>query len=233
MASWWERFRRRTPKGGSDIGSTVVIGLGRFGGQVAESLERLGHEVLAIDSDPVVVQRWADLLTHVVETDATDETALGQLGVGEFARAVVGIGGEIDASLLTVLALVDVGVQEIWAKAITVKHGRILQRIGAHHVVYPELAMGERVAHMVSAKMIDFIQFDDDYAIAKTRAPAEAAGQTLAETALRTRYGITVVGVKRPGQDFTHALPDTMVQRGDLLIVSGPTDLVEKFAATT
>jgi len=91
--------------------------------------------------------------------------------------------------------------------------------------------MGERVAHLVTGKMIDFIEFDDDFAIVKTRPPREALGQTLAQSALRTRYGITVVGVKRPRQDFTYAKPDTLVIEGDLLIVSGPTSKVEQFAA--
>lgn len=217
----------------ADTGDTVVIGLGRFGGQVAESLERLGHAVLAVDNDPAIVEQFADKLTHVVQADGTSDEALRQLGVAEFPRAVVGIGGDVEASVLAALALVDLGVREIWAKAITVKHGRILERIGANHVVYPELAMGERVAHLVSGRMIDFIEFDDAYAIAKTRAPEQAHDRTLAEAALRTHHGITVVGVKRPGQDFTHALPDTVVRRGDLLIVSGPTMAVEKFAALT
>jgi trk system potassium uptake protein TrkA len=113
------------------------------------------------------------------------------------------------------------------------KHGRILERTGAHHVVYPEAAMGERVAHLVTGKMIDFIEFDDGFAIVKTKAPQEATGRTLAESALRSRYGVTVVGVKRPRTDFTYARPDTLVETGDLLIVSGPTKLVEQFAALT
>ncbi len=213
--------------------SVAVIGLGRFGGQVAASLERLGHEVLAIDNNPALVQKWADKLTHVVEADATDEEALRQLGLADFPRVVVGIGTGIEASVLTVIGLVDLGVREIWAKAITAQHGQILQRIGAHHVVYPEAAMGERVAHLVTGKMIDFIEFDDDYAIVKTRAPREAIGRTLAQSALRTKYGVTVVGVKRPGEDFTYARPETEVHAGDLLIVSGKTSLVERFAAIT
>ncbi|MGH3737452.1 MAG: potassium channel family protein [Micromonosporaceae bacterium] len=211
----------------------AVIGLGRFGGQVAASLERLGHEVLAIDSDAALVQKWADHLTHVVEADATDEDALRQLGVADLPRAVVGIGTDIEASALTVISLSALDVPEIWAKAITAKHGQILERIGAHHVVYPEAAMGERVAHLVTGKMIDFIEFDDGYAIVKTRAPGEAVERTLADSALRTKYGVTVVGVKSPGQDFTYARPETVVSRGDLLIVSGSTKDVERFAAVT
>ena len=155
------------------------------------------------------------------------------LGVQDFGRAVVGIGTDIEASVLTVLALSEQGIPDIWAKALGPKHGRILERTGAHHVVYPEAAMGGRVAHLVTGKMIDFIEFDDGFAIVKTRAPREAAGRTLAESALRSKYGVTVVGVKRPRADFTYARPETEVQQGDLLIVSGPTKLVEAFAAVT
>jgi trk system potassium uptake protein TrkA len=144
---------------------------------------------------------------------------------------VVGIGTDIEASVLTTLALSELGVPDIWAKAINGNHGRILQRTGAHHVVFPEAAMGERVAHLVTGKMIDFIQFDDDFAIVKTRAPKESVGRTLAESALRTRYGITIVGVKRPGIDFAYARPETVIEDGDLLIVSGGTRAVERFAA--
>ncbi|MBL6459598.1 TrkA family potassium uptake protein [Belnapia sp. T6] len=213
--------------------SVVVIGLGRFGGAVAESLARVGHEVLGIDQDATLVQSWADRLTHVVQADSTSSDTLRRLGVHEFERAVVGIGSDLEASVLTVLALSELGTRDIWAKALSSKHGRILERTGAHHVIYPEAAMGERVAHLVTGKMIDFIEFDDGFAIVKTRAPREAAGKTLAECALRSKYGVTIVGVKRARTDFTHATPATKIEQGDLLIVSGPTKLVEAFAAIT
>jgi trk system potassium uptake protein TrkA len=209
----------------------VVIGLGRFGSALALSLIRMGHDVLAVDNDPALVQKWAGDLTHVVQADGSDTEALKQLGIGTFSRAVVGIGTHIEASVLTVLSLVELGVGEVWAKAITKPHGKILRRVGAAHVVYVESAMGERVAHMVSGAMIDYIEFDDGFAIARTKAPGESYDRTLGESALRTKYGITVVGVKRPGQDFTYARPETEVHRGDQLIVSGATDLVERFCA--
>jgi trk system potassium uptake protein TrkA len=209
----------------------VVIGLGRFGSAVAESLSHLGHDVLAIDEDAALVQSWGERLAHVVQADTCNAETLRQLGVADFQHAVVGIGTDIEASVLTTLALSELGVPDIWAKAINRNHGRILERTGAHHVVFPEAAMGERVAHLVTGKMIDFIQFDDDFAIVKTRAPKEAIGRTLAESALRTRYGITIVGVKRPGIDFAYARPETVVKDGDLLIVSGGTREVERFAA--
>jgi trk system potassium uptake protein TrkA len=209
----------------------AVIGLGRFGTAVAEALIRLGHEVLAVDENGVLVERWADELTHVVQADSTDEQALQQLGIGDFDRAVVAIGTDIEASVLTVLALAEAGVTDIWAKAITRKHGQILERVGAHHVVYPEFSMGERVAHMLTGSMIDFMEFDDGFSIARTLAPRMTLDKTLAQSSPRTHYGVTVVGVKRQGEDFTYARPETMVHRHDQLIVSGPTQKVERFCS--
>jgi trk system potassium uptake protein TrkA len=213
--------------------SVLVIGLGRFGGTLALALSRLGHEVLAMDADGDKVQQFAGQLTHVVEADATNEAALRQVGAAELDAAVVAIGDDVESSVLATGALIDIGVPEVWAKAITLAHGRILERIGAHHVVYPETEMGERVAHLLTGKMIDFIEFDDGFAIVKTRAPAESHGLTLGQSALRTKYGVTIVGVKRPGEDFVYAQPSTTVHRGDLLIVAGTTDAVERFAAVT
>jgi trk system potassium uptake protein TrkA len=135
--------------------------------------------------------------------------------------------------VLTVLALGEIGVREIWAKAITAKHGKILAAVGADHVIYPEAAMGERVAHLIASTMLDFIEFDDGYAIAKVRTPEEAIGRTLGDSKLRGKYGITVVGVKMTGSDFTYARPETMVYGGALLIVAGRTHDVERFAAVT
>jgi trk/ktr system potassium uptake protein len=211
--------------------SVVVIGLGRFGTAVAESLVRLGQQVLAIEADRALVERWADELTHVVRADSTDDEALNQLGVGDFDRAVVAIGTDIEASVLTVLALVEAGVGEIWAKAVTRKHGQILERVGAHHIIYPEFDMGERVAHVLAGRMLDYIEFGDEFAIARTNAPTMTWDKTLAESGVRTSHGVTIVGVKRVGVGFTYVRPDTQVHQHDQLIVSGPTDAVEKFCA--
>lgn len=215
----------------SDTRSVAVIGLGRFGTAVAEALIRLGHEVLAVDENGVLVERWADELTHVVQADSTDEQALQQLGIGDFDRAVVAIGTDIEASVLTVLALAEAGVTDIWAKASTRTHGQILERVGAHHVVYPEFSMGERVAHMLTGSMIDFMEFDDGFSIARTLAPRMTWDKTLSQSSPRTHYSVTVVGVKRQGEDFTYARPETMVHRHDQLIVSGPTQKVERFCS--
>lgn len=211
--------------------SVLVVGLGRFGGSISTTLERLGHDVLAVDASLDLVQEWSSQLRHVTQVDATSESAMRQLGAEQFDIAVVAIGNDIEASLLSTGVLIDLGLWEVWAKAITPAHGRILERTGANHVIYPERDAGERTAHLLTGRLIDFIEFDDGYAIVKLRAPREAFGKTLGEAALRSKYGVTIVGVKRGGEDFTHAVPETRVQNGDLLIVSGATHLIEKFAA--
>jgi trk system potassium uptake protein TrkA len=211
-------------------GRVVVLGLGRFGTSLALELVRRGTDVLGIDSDPRVVQRFADDLTHAVVADTTDPEAMRQLDVPEFERAVVGIGNDLEASILTTAVLVDLAIPQIWAKAISRQHGRILERIGAHHVVLPEHEMGERVAHLVTGRMMDYIEFEDDFAMVKTVPPRDILGKPLSATRVRARDRITVVGVKRPGEDFTYATQDTVVQPGDLVIVSGKVNDVEAFA---
>ncbi len=139
----------------------------------------LGHDVLAVDEQADIVQKYASDFTHVVAADTTDTEALRQIGAEQFEVAVVGIGTDIEASVLTVLGLLDLGVKEVWAKAISGKHAAILERVGATHVIRPESQMGKRVAHMVTGTMTDFIEFDEDFAIARTRAPKRAEDKTL------------------------------------------------------
>lgn len=209
----------------------LVIGLGRFGSAVAESLEAQGIEVLGIDENPAIVQRFASLVTAAVQADATDGEAMRQLGVQETEAAVVAIGSDIEASVLTVMTLVEAGVQRIYAKAITRKHGKILNHIGATQVIFPELIMGQRVAHMVSGGLSEYLGFDDDFAIARSSAPVETWDKTLADSGVRTKHHITVVGVKRPGEPFEYAVPDTVAREGDELVVAGTTRNVERFSA--
>jgi len=209
----------------------VVIGLGRFGGAVARTLERMGHEVLGADTDPRLVQEFAPDLTKVVEADCTDMATLERLGVVDFEAAVVAIGTDIEASVLTVLALSDLGLTNIWAKATNDKHARILERTGAHHVVFPEQRMGERVAHLLNERLLDFISFGDEFAIARLAAPEPIVGLPLVTSACRKKYSVTVVGVKRQGEDFIHAVPDTIIFPHDELVVSGRIKDIEQFSA--
>jgi trk system potassium uptake protein TrkA len=211
----------------------LVIGLGRFGSALAHELTALGFEVLGVDGDARRVQDHAEALTHVVAADTTDPVVLRQVGASDFQSAVVAIGSDMEASILTTAALSDCGVQRIWAKAMTESHGRILARVGAHHVVYPEHDMGRRVAHRVGGRMIDWFQLDEDFALVETIAPTELLGRSLGQAGVRARYGVTVVCVKPAGQRFTYATADTVLEEGDLMVVAGQTKQAEAFANLT
>ena len=209
----------------------LVIGLGRFGGAVAMTLERMGHEVLGADTDARVVHEFAHELTKVVEADCTDMATLEQLGVADFEAAVVAIGTDIEASVLSVLALSDLGLTNIWAKATNHNHARILERTGATHVVFPEQRMGERVARLLNERLLDFISFGEEFAIARLKAPAPVVGLPLMTSECRRKFDVTVVGVKREGENFIHAVPDTIVFPDDELVVSGRIADIEKFSS--
>ena len=116
----------------------LVIGLGRFGAATAGELDKLGRDVLAVDADPALVQKWADRVKHTAVLDARDLSALQQIGAGDFSVVVVAVGSSIEASVLITAHLVDLKIPQIWAKAISEAHGKILTRIGAHRVIYPE-----------------------------------------------------------------------------------------------
>ncbi|GLW12856.1 potassium transporter [Microtetraspora sp. NBRC 13810] len=208
----------------------MVIGLGRFGSSIALELVRRGTEVLAIDHKPKIVQALSGQITQIAAADSTDIEALRQLGVGDFYRAVVAIGSDIEASILTTSLLVELEVDDIWAKAISRQHGQILNRIGAHHVVLPEHDMGERVAHLVSGRMLDYLEVDRNFALIKTRPPKDFIGVPLGESGLRRKHGVTIVAVKTAGEEFTYATADTVLTYGDIIVVSGRTDQVERFA---
>jgi trk system potassium uptake protein TrkA len=218
-----DRTRHNTP--------VLVIGLGRFGAATAAELDRLGREVLAIDTDAGLVQKWADRVTHAVQADARSIDTLRQIGAEDFSVGVVAVGSSIEASVLITANLVDLKVPQIWAKAISKSHGKILERIGANHVIYPEAEAGERAAHLVSGRMLDFIEFDDDFALVKMYPPKPIRDLPLGKSGVRSKYNITVVGVKPPGRPFTYATPDTVVTDHDLVIVSGSSTDIERFAA--
>src|SRR4028119_680954 len=163
-----ERFSLGRQNGSRGDETVAVLGLGRFGSAVALELMASDVQVLGVDSSERTVQDMSTKLTHCVRADSTHEDALRQLGIQEFERAVVGIGTSIESNLLTASLLKTLGVDNVWAKAISSAHGRILEQLGVDHVVYPENDMGRRVAHLVMGCMLDFIQFDPDYAMVKT-----------------------------------------------------------------
>ena len=208
----------------------VVIGLGRFGTSLALELTRRGTEVLAIDHRPKITQSLAGQITQIATADATDMEALRQLGVPDFYQAVVAVGSDIEASILTTSLLVELEINDIWAKAVSSQHGRILDRIGAHHVVFPEHDMGRRVAHLLTGRMIEFVQLDEGFALVELRPPRQIVGRSLADSEGRTRHGITVVSIKPEGASFTYATPDTVPGPDDIIVVAGETDRVKDFA---
>jgi trk system potassium uptake protein len=209
--------------------SIAVIGLGRFGTALALELVKTGREVLGIDSDEKLVQANAEALTQVVQANSTDEAALRELGIPEFDSAVVAIGSDLEASILTASLLLQLGVPEVWAKATSVSHGRILQQLGVHHVIFPEMDMGKRVAHMVSGESLDYIQLDEDFVMAKTEVPESFNGKTLADMKFRSNHGVTVVATRKEGESYTPSFPETVLHTGDVMIVAGRTSKVEDF----
>ncbi len=208
----------------------LVIGLGRFGAEAALELSRLGHKVVAIEKDQTLAESFSGRVARVILADASLPRTIEAANASSFKIAVIGIGSSIEASVMAAGNLVDAGIPSIWASAFSREHARILERIGVQHIVQPEADSGLRVAHLVNGKLQDYIQFDDGYAIVKMAPPRESIGFTLAQSQIRSKYGVTVVGVKAPGEDFTHAVPETKVTAQHTLIVSGPSELIDRLA---
>lgn len=209
--------------------SVVVIGMGRFGSSLARELMRNGHEVLGVDTDERLVQQMAQELTQAVKADTTDESALIELGIAEFDSAVVAIGADIEASILTTSLLLQLGVENVWAKANSEAHGRILRQLGAHHVIFPEYDMGVRVAHQVSGESLEYVPIDKDFVLVKTYLPDILDGKALAEAKVRATYGVTIVATASTDGGFQIALPDTVLKAGDQVVVAGPKGPLDEF----
>lgn len=211
--------------------TVAVLGLGRFGTAVAETLLALGHEVIGLDGDAAIVQHLSDEMPHIVQADTTEPDVLRELGIADVDHAFVAIGSDIEASVLTVLALQEIGVKDIWAKATQKRHGVILKRIGVSHLVYPESDTGRRTAHLLNGSMSDYFELADGFAVGATRVPAAAAGVSLAEAKLRQRFGVTVIGTRKDGAQFSYAEAGTILEAGDQVIVTGDAAKVRAFAA--
>lgn len=178
--------------------SVAVIGLGRFGSALARELMRNGAEVLGIDIDEDVVQELNGHLTTVVRADAAQEQVLRQLGVDEFDKVVVGIGSDVQASILVASRLLKFGHPEIWAKAITGPHAEILEQLGVHHVISPEHDMGIRSAHLIQGRVLDFVAIDEGFALIRCPAPEAVQQRPLDALNVRRAHGVSVVAVRRP-----------------------------------
>ena len=212
-----------------EANSIVVIGLGRFGTSLALELLKGGREVLGVDADERIVQNLSDRLTDVVQADTTDEAALRELGIQDFDSAVVAIGSDLESSILTASLLLQLGIPQVWAKATSTAHGRILEQLGVHHVIFPEMDMGKRVAHMVSGESLDYVELDKDFVMVKTEAPDLFHGKTLSELKFISEHGITVVATKKANASYEPSFPETVIEKGDLMVVAGRTEKVDEF----
>ncbi len=207
--------------------SYVVWGLGRFGVSVAETLTELGHEVLGIDNNEETVQRLSTVLTHVVVTDNIDETTVKALGLRNFDVAIVGI-GELQANLLCTMLLKEAGVRMIVSKASSTLHGKMLEKIGADKVIYPERDMGKRVAHnLASSNIMDYIELTDDLSLMEISLMEDMKDKTLVEADVRRKYGVNVVAIKhKDGTTEINMDPQKPLVDGDILIVIGAKNMV-------
>lgn len=207
----------------------AVIGLGRFGSSVVRSLYNMGHEVLAIDSDANLVQEMMHCATHVVEADATDENALKGLGLRNFDVVVVAIGDDIQSSILCTLMLKELGCKYVIAKAQNDYHGKVLYKIGADKVIFPERDMGVRVAHnLISSNILDYIELAPDYSIAEIVIPESMVNRTLRQLELRSHYNVNAIAIKRGGNINISPKADCKMLKGDIIVVLGSNDDIRR-----
>lgn len=221
----------------------VVIGLGRFGRKVAETLAKKGAPVIAIDSKPELVGNVSNFVTKAVQIDSTDEDALVASGVKDVDVAVVGMGEDVESSILTTALLKNLNIKEIVARASTPLHAQILKMVGATRIVFPEEDMGIRVANSIlSPGVLEYIELGADYTLAEIEAKSESIDRTIDELDLRAKYGVNVLIVKRKVFEAGEKLEETMkkemkvlptsdykIQEGDVLVVVGNSKDIESF----
>ena len=208
--------------------SVLVIGLGRFGGSVAATLDQMGQDVLAVDKNPELVARWSAHLP-TIQADMTDVLAIEQIDASQFDTAVVAIGDSIEASVIITGNLLDAGVSDLWAKSVSQEHARILQRIGARHIINAETDAGKRVGHLVAGNYLDYIEIDGPYTVVKVHTPLYAVGRSIEDVQVHDKYGVTVVGLKAPGKEFQYGSKELVMHRNDELILMGKQDQIDHF----
>lgn len=200
----------------------AVIGLGRFGSNIALSLYEMGHEVLAIDCDIKKVQDFSNDFTHVVQADSTDENALREIGIVNFDVVIVAIGADIAANIMTTLLLKEMGVKYIVSVARNRLQMKVLKKIGTNRIVAPEYDMARRVAYnLTSSTVMDYIELSSEYSIAETTVPKILIGKTLIDADMRSIYNINVVAIKHNGDIIIPPPPTEKLQEGDVIVIVG------------
>ncbi len=206
----------------------MVIGLGRFGSAVARELERLGHQVLAVDRAEQRVNEIASDVTHALQLDAADEEALRAAGAGDFPTAIVAISSDAEPSIFATMVLKRLGVRTVIAKAGSLLHGEILSRVGADRVVFPERETGLRLAHSFNVpNVIDYLDVAPSFGIEKIRPPKAFIGRSLGDIDLKGRLGLTPIAVRRGQQVFVNPAREEKILEGDELILIGRDDKLE------
>jgi trk system potassium uptake protein TrkA len=207
----------------------VVIGLGRFGASIAETLYSLGNDVLAVDKDEDSIQRISDKVTHAIQADAIDENSLRALGISNFDVAIISIGENIQSSIMATLLVKELGVKHIIAKATNALHAKVLYKTGADRVVFPERDMGVSVAHnLVSSNILEYIELSPDYSIAEAITPKEWYNKTLRELNIRSQYGINIVAIKRSNGVHVSPSADDIIKPDDVIVVIGSNEELDK-----
>jgi trk system potassium uptake protein TrkA len=213
----------------------LVIGLGRFGASVARTLTEENHSVVGIDTSEDRIQRVSEEIADVIKCDATDADLLDTMGVADYEAVIVCIGEKyIQNSILVTLLLKEKGAKKIIAKASTKTQGRVLSKVGADIIVYPEKDMGERVARsLLSSNIIEFLAVSQDVSIIEIPAPDFVIGKNLIELNLRHRHGVTIIGIKNEKGDII-APPDINYRfaKEDLLILIGENKMLRKLKLT-
>ncbi len=206
----------------------MVLGLGRFGESLAKSLYKLGHEVLAIDSDQELVDAIAPYVTQAIRIDATDEGALQSLGVRNFDAAIVSIGQNMRDSILVCVLLKELGVPYLIAKATDELHAKVLRKVGVDRVIFPERDMGMRLAKsLLAPNVLELIDLSDDYQLMEIILPMKWAGNTILGVDVRKKYGISILAIHRSGQFIVSPAPDIAFETGDILLVLGQKDDID------
>ena len=195
---------------------------------VAATLDQMGQDVLAVDKNPELVARWSAHLP-TIQADMTDVLAIEQIDASQFDTAVVAIGDSIEASVIITGNLLDAGVSDLWAKSVSQEHARILQRIGARHIINAETDAGKRVGHLVAGNYLDYIEIDGPYTVVKVHTPLYAVGRSIEDVQVHDKYGVTVVGLKAPGKEFQYGSKELVMHRNDELILMGKQDQIDHF----
>ncbi|MGG3564486.1 TrkA family potassium uptake protein [Neobacillus rhizosphaerae] len=209
----------------------AVIGLGRFGISIAQKLFESGQEVLGVDVNEERVDDSHSSVTHAVIADSTDAEALKSIGIRNFDTVVVAIGNDIQASILTVLLLKELGVKRVIAKALNKLHGQVLDKVGADWVVFPERDMGVRVAHqLLSPKVLNFIEISKNYSVEEVKIPENMIEKTLRELDIRAKFNLSVIAIRHEDEINISPSPDKIINHGDVLVVIGENRDLERFA---